>query len=97
MKTAAVSQLKATLSKYLDRVKAGEEVLVTDRGKPIARIVPLSSERQQVPPHLRDLERAGLARIGSGKLPEGFWDVPRPRDAAGAARKALLEERWEGR
>lgn len=97
MKTAAVSQLKATLSKYLDRVKAGEEVLVTDRGKPIARIVPLSPERQQMFPHLRDLERAGLARIGSGKLPEGFWDASRPQDPAGAARKALLEERSEGR
>lgn len=97
MKTAAVSQLKATLSKYLERVKAGEEVLVTDRGKPIARIIPIAPGRQEVSPHLRDLERAGLARIGSGKLPEGFWDAPRPQDATGAARKALLEERSEGR
>jgi prevent-host-death family protein len=97
MKTAAVSQLKATLSKYLERVKAGEEVLITDRGKPIARIIPISLESQHVPPHLRDMERAGLARIGTGKLPKGFWDAPRPQDAAGAARKALLEERSEGR
>lgn len=97
MKTAAVSELKATLRKYLDRVKAGEELLVTDRGKPIARIVPISSDRQKVPPHLGELERAGLARIGSGKLPEGFWDIPRPLDAAGVARKAFLEERGEGR
>ena len=41
MKSAAVSKLKATLSEHLARVKAGEEVVVTERGKPIARIVPL--------------------------------------------------------
>jgi hypothetical protein len=31
MKTASVSKLKASLSEYLKRVKAGEEVLVTER------------------------------------------------------------------
>jgi len=41
MKSAAVSKLRATLSEHLARVKAGEEVVVTERGKPIARIVPL--------------------------------------------------------
>ena len=40
MKTAAVSKLKASISEYLLKVKAGEEVIVTDRGKPIAKIVP---------------------------------------------------------
>jgi len=33
MKTAAVSELKARLSEYLNQVKAGMEVLITDRGK----------------------------------------------------------------
>ena len=32
MKIAAVSELKARLSKYLNRVKAGEEVLITWKG-----------------------------------------------------------------
>jgi hypothetical protein len=31
-KTAAVARLKAALSEYLARVKAGEEVIVTERG-----------------------------------------------------------------
>jgi len=43
MKSATVSKLKATLSEYLARVKAGEEVLVTERGIPIAKIIPLAS------------------------------------------------------
>lgn len=97
MKTAAVSQLKATLSKYLARVKAGEEVIVTERGKPIAKIVPLHHDEAEVPAHLLDLARAGLIRLGSGKLPKGFWKMPRPADPTGAAVKAVLEERETGR
>lgn len=37
MRSAAISRLKASLSEYIDVVKAGEELLVTDRGKPVAR------------------------------------------------------------
>ena len=47
--------------------------------------------------HLLTLERAGLVRIGSGVLPEGFWDRPRPGDPEGLALSALLMEREEGR
>jgi prevent-host-death family protein len=36
-----VRELKQQLSKYLDRVAAGEEILVTDRGRPKARLVPV--------------------------------------------------------
>ncbi|HLC26266.1 MAG TPA: type II toxin-antitoxin system prevent-host-death family antitoxin [bacterium] len=93
MKNATVSKLKATLSEYLARVKAGEEILVTERGKPIAKIVPLPLERSTMSPHLLELARAGLVRIGSGKLPKGFWNLPRPSDPQGAGLKALLEER----
>lgn len=97
MKSATVSRLKATLSEHLARVKAGEEVIVTERGKPIARIVPLARDASAVSPQLLDLARAGLVRIGSGRLPNGFWKMPRPADRRGAALKALLEERAEGR
>ncbi len=97
MKTAAVSELKALLSKYLTKVKAGEEIVVTDRGKPIAKIVPINRTDMEISPHLLSLERAGLARIGKSNLPENFWRMPRPKDRKGAALKALLEERKEGR
>ena len=36
-----VRELKQQLSRYLDRVEAGAELIVTDRGKPKARLVPL--------------------------------------------------------
>jgi prevent-host-death family protein len=97
MKTAKVSELKASISEYLSKVKAGEEVVVTDRGKPVAKIVPLKRGDIEIPAHLLTLEKAGLARIGTGKLPTGFWDMPRPKDKKGLALNALLREREEGR
>ena len=97
MKSAAVSKLKATLSEHLARVKAGEEVIVTERGKPIAKIVPLGRDQSGVPAHLLELARAGLVRLGSGKLPGRFWRMSRPSDPRGAGLKAFLEEREGGR
>ena len=97
METAAVSELKALLSKYLSKVKAGEEVMITDRGKPIAKIVPVTRADSEIPASLLTLERAGLARIGSNVLPKGFWAMPRPKDREGRALQNLLQEREEGR
>ncbi len=97
MKMAAISKLKASLSEYLAKVKGGEVVIVTDRGKPVAKIIPLRRDETGFSAHLLTLERAGLVRIGSGKLPKGFWSFARPKDKEGYALKALLQEREEGR
>ncbi|HWT22985.1 MAG TPA: type II toxin-antitoxin system prevent-host-death family antitoxin [Solirubrobacteraceae bacterium] len=37
--TVGVRGLRQNLSKYLDRVKAGEDLVVTERGKPVARLI----------------------------------------------------------
>ncbi|MEW6490721.1 MAG: type II toxin-antitoxin system prevent-host-death family antitoxin [Thermodesulfobacteriota bacterium] len=97
MHTAAVSELKASLSEFLARVKAGEEVVVTERGRPVARLVPLARAAEGFPPHLLDLERAGRVRLGQTQIPEDFWTLPRPQDPRASARRALLAEREDGR
>lgn len=97
MKTAKISELKASLSEYLSKVKAGEEIVVTDRGKSVAKIIPLRRGDIEMPAHLLTLEKAGLVRIGAGKLPASFWNMPRPKDKNGLALSALLREREEGR
>ena len=48
MTTAKVSELKARLSAYLAEVRAGGEVLVCDRATPIARLVPVNEERDDL-------------------------------------------------
>ncbi|HVN86089.1 MAG TPA: type II toxin-antitoxin system prevent-host-death family antitoxin [Candidatus Binatia bacterium] len=95
METAAVAELKAQLSRFLSRVKAGEEILVTERGAPVARLVPVEPNRADHE-RLRDLERQGLLRLGRGRLPKDFWKLPRPRDPRAGVRKAVTDEREAG-
>lgn len=97
MKAVAVSELKASLSRFLAAVKEGEEIIVTDRGKPVAKLVPVTRDETDRPPHLLALERAGMVKIGTGGLPHGFWDLPRPKDPKNRALEALLQERVESR
>jgi len=40
-----VRELRNNLSRYLDRVREGEEVVVTDRGSAVARVLPIGIER----------------------------------------------------
>ncbi len=41
MVEAGIRDLRDHLSRHLERVRSGEELLVTDRGRPIARLVPV--------------------------------------------------------
>ena len=97
MKRAAVSQLKASLSKYLAGVKKGQEVVVTERGRPVAKLIPISAPEDDEQRRLQEMERQGLIRLGTRKLPKDFWQRPRPADPEGSVLQALIEERREGR
>lgn len=43
MAEAEIRDLRGHLSRYLERVQAGEELTVTDQGRPVARLVPVNS------------------------------------------------------
>lgn len=45
MAEAGIRELRNHLSQYLDRVRTGEELVVTDRGTAVARIVPIDQPR----------------------------------------------------
>jgi len=96
MKRTSIATLKARLSEYLDAVKSGEEVIVTDRGKPIARLSPVAG-RDRIDSRMADLVRTGHVRLPVGPLPKDFWTLPRPKDPEGRVLAALLEERAEAR
>ena len=53
-----IRELKNGLSKYIDRVRAGEEVIVTDRGRPVARLASVDASEDR----LADLVAEGLVR-----------------------------------
>ena len=95
MKQASVAELKARLSEYLAAVKRGEDVIVTDRGKPVARLTPLerSAERDA---RVAELLRAGLLTPARKKLPRTFLERKLPQVADGAVADAIRKERDEG-
>ena len=95
MRVASVSDLKAHLSAWLEWVKAGGEILVTDRGQPVAKLVPVPAP-ESGDERTAALLRAGVVRTEAQPLPREFWTAPRPAVANNAALRALLDERDEG-
>lgn len=50
MSTVTLAEAKTHLSHLLDQVEAGEEVVITRHGLPIARITPVEKPKQPVKP-----------------------------------------------
>jgi len=90
-----VARLKARLSEYLARIKAGERIVITDRGVPIAGLTPLHGA-EAVEGRLDALARAGLVRLPERRLEAAFFETPRPADPEGRSLETLLAERAEG-
>jgi prevent-host-death family protein len=44
VKTVSITDLKAKLSAHIQLVKRGQEIIICERNKPVARIVPCSVE-----------------------------------------------------
>ncbi len=102
MKKAKIAELRNSLSRYLDHVRAGGSVLVYDRDTPIAEIVPLTrsktrSKKDRVEERLARLERKGSLWRGSGDL-AAWLKSHKPIEIPGGAGvlQALLEERESG-
>jgi prevent-host-death family protein len=83
-----VRDLRDNLSEYLRRVRAGELLIITDRGKPIGELGPAASGRNAV--RARALVRKGVASWSGGK-PKGLSGGPRPK--AGLVSEAVIEDR----
>jgi prevent-host-death family protein len=92
-----IAELKALLSETLARVKAGEEVLVTEHGRPIARLLPLSAAAPAAA--TQELVRAGQVRAPEKPLDASFWKLPRGQYRVPPERRPLddsdEQEAWE--
>jgi prevent-host-death family protein len=91
-KTTSVVELKARLSEHLRLVKAGHELVITERGVPVARVVPLDEGQRRSTRRLR-LTRGGLMKPGRGKLPALLKKAP--SGLASGVLAALLAERGD--
>jgi prevent-host-death family protein len=96
MKKVAIADLKDKLSYHLRVVRDGGELLVTDRGKPLARIIPFEQGKKKSEDEiLASMVNAGLLRMNfsSAKL-----QIVQPQTVANKniASKYLREDRDGG-
>ena len=74
MATVTVHVAKTNLSKLLERVEAGEEIVIARGKKPVARLVPIG-----VPSHVLRKRTFGAFK-GKLGLPDSFFFDPLPED-----------------
>jgi len=96
MKTVNIGDLKANLSAHLRQVRKGEEVLVCDRNKPVARIVPYQAEDHSE--QMRRLIACGAIRPPKKPRPEGrSFPIPTGKMISNEVMAKVWEEEREGR
>ena len=99
MKKASITEAKNNLSALIDGLKGGSPVLIVDRGRPVARLEPVTTgDEGEQDGRLSRLLRDGVVRPRRAEPPQALFSSQPPRASAGAsAVDALLEERREGR
>ena len=95
MKTVGIRELKNRLSEYLRQVRAGESLLVTDRGEVVAEFSPpgQAGVDASVPAGLTALARRGLVTLGTAGDVGLYKALPRRTHGKRSAAQLLSEER----
>lgn len=87
MVTIGVRELRRDASQWLARVRAGETIVVTDRGRPVARLAPLGPATGY-----EALLADGRIQPGSGRSPAdalSMLDAEMPADTGPSLSDAL--------
>ena len=90
MRSVKIADLKNRLTQYLREVREGQEIIVCDRNRPIAKIVPLSVDDDA---DRSALIAAGLLRPGQRALPRSFWTAERSTVSLDQAVNAVSSDR----
>lgn len=100
MASINISSLKDQLSAVLQRVRKGEEIVVMDRDRPVARLSPITHAATvgDDAAQLRELQRQGIVLAARTARPTRRWiESHLVRNVQGSAVEALLQERDDGR
>ena len=92
-RTIGVRDAKAQLSRLLRDVQRGREWVITDHGKPAARLVPAPAKRLSLEERLRRLEEMGLIEAPRGNA----RDLPPPFPLKNGLAQRWLQEGREAR
>jgi len=95
MRTIGIRELKNRLSEVMRAVKAGERILVTDRGTVVAELAPPGAARMDpnVPAGLARLVERGAVRLGAPNDPAIYRGLTRLRKKPASAARLLDDER----
>ena len=63
--TVGIRDFKARLSEYMQRVKDGQSLVITEHGKPVGRILPVAMSLEE---RIEVLRKAGLVEWSGKKL-----------------------------
>jgi prevent-host-death family protein len=99
VKKATITETKNQLSALIDQVRHGETIVITDRGRPVARLVSaLTGAAQDPDGRLARLERQGGLQRATALPPRALIarKLPPTKRPSGVL-DALLDERREGR
>lgn len=94
MQTVNIAELKNNLSAYIDKVRNGEELIVKDRNRPVARLMPLTSG-EDLDAEEGALVTAGLMRLPTKEKSDDFLSLPAPKVATADIRAVIRAERDE--
>lgn len=87
--SVGIRDAKLHLSKLLKRVQQGQVVLLKDRGRPVARIVPIDSHTLELSERIKRLEEQGVIEPTPKKHRKTLASpIPVPGDMA----QSLLQE-----
>ena len=89
--SVGIRDAKMHLSKYLKMVQQGAEVTITDRGRPVGKIIPIHTKEMPLKERIKRMEDRGqiepVTAKGQVKIPPA---IPAPN---GIAQQLLQEER----
>ena len=89
MTSVGIKELKNNLSRYLALVKEGEDILITERGKVIARIIQEDADNKSLREALIPLFVKGLVTLPSRKLDS---DIEMPHEVPGKLLSEMVIE-----
>jgi antitoxin (DNA-binding transcriptional repressor) of toxin-antitoxin stability system len=93
MINAGIKEVKNNLSRYLAYVKAGEDVLITERGRPVARIVKENGSIKSIRTALAPLVKEGLVTLPLVRLENEALSVPKAALPGKPLSEIVIEDR----
>ncbi len=98
MNSVNIAELKNNLSRYLELVKAGKEIIIRDRSLPVARLAPLRGS-EAPGDELQRLAAQGKIRLGEENIDDAYWKLKFPKGKAGNNKNLLqrvIDEERDG-